>query len=233
MLIKNFLFKNPGIRFVALVLAVFVCDMISGKERTDWEKTFDINVEYFGVPQNIDVKSIRPDKVRVKVRATSQELSQVTEENFRIRIDLKDVTEGTHNFWTEYYLESPPKLKSKLEITSIQQKMIEITVKEFMTREVPVRVRYKGHLPNGILLLERRLVPEKVKILGYKSQIIDIQTVESLETVDLSDIESDTVITVHLKKEEGILKFEDKETVEVRITVNNTNKPKTGNAKQD
>ena len=218
--IKNFIFKNLGLRFVALVLAILVWAMISGRERTYSEKTVDVNVEYYGIRENIDVRSVRPDKVRVKIRATSQQLNKITPEDFRIRINLQDVSEGVHNYWTENYLQIP----EGIEIMSIQQKMIEVTVKEFMTREVLTRVRYKGKLKPGIRLVDRIVVPEKVKIFGYKSQIADLEEVEAAEWVDLSEIQESTVIKIPLKKQPEILKFEDTDVVEVRITVENLDK---------
>jgi YbbR domain-containing protein len=220
--IKNFIFKNLGLRFGALVLAVLVWAMIAGKERSYSEKTIDVNVEYYGIQEKIDVSSVRPDKVRLKVRATSQQLNKTTPEDFKIRINLQDVLEGTHNYWTENYLQFP----EGMEIMAIQQKMIEITVKEFMTREVPVRVYYKGKMKPGIRLVDRRLVPEKVKVFGYKSQIANLEEVEAAEWVDLSEIQENTVIKIPLKKEAEILKFEDTDTIEVHITVENMNKEK-------
>jgi YbbR domain-containing protein len=107
--------------------------------------------------------------------------------------------------------------------------MIEITVKEFATLELPVKVHYKGSMKPGIKLLERRVVPEKVKILGYKSQITNIHEVEAVDWVDLSVIEADTVIKIPLKKEDEILKFEDTDKVEVYITVENPRKEKVEN----
>ena len=229
MKIKNLIFKNLGLRFVALVLAVFVWAMISGKERTFSEKAFDVNVEYYGVQENIDVRSVRPDKVRIKVRATSQELNKVTDEDFKIRIDLKDVSEGIHNYWTENYLQMPG--PGDMEVTTIQQKMIEITVKEFMSREVAVRVRYKGRLKPGIRLLDRKIIPEKVRVFGYKSQVENLEEIEAADWVNLADIEDSTVINLSLKKDNEILKFEDTDFVQVQITVENLNKPKNADEK--
>jgi YbbR domain-containing protein len=228
MQIKNFIFKNLGLRFMALVLAVLVWAMIAGRERSYSEKTMDVNVEYYGIQENIDVRSVRPDKVRIKIRATSQDLNKITPEDFRIRINLQDVSEGIHNYWTENYLQFP----EGMEIMAIQQKMIEVTVKEFMTREVVARVRYKGKMKPGIRLVERRLVPEKVKIFGYKAQIADLEEVEAAEWVNLAEIRESTVIKIPLKKEAEILKFEDTDTIEVHITVENTNNPATKDDKK-
>ncbi|UCH98393.1 MAG: hypothetical protein JSV88_16545 [Candidatus Aminicenantes bacterium] len=225
MKIKNFILKNLGLRFMALGLAIFVWAMITGKERSYSEENMEVDVEYFGVQENIDVRSVRPDKVRIKVRATSQQLSKVTPADFKIRINLKDVAEGTHNYWTENYLQFP----EGTEIMAIHHKMIEIAVKEFSTREVPIKVFYRGPIKPGILIIDRRLVPDKVKIFGYKSQITAIERVEAAEWVNLSKIEESTVIKIPLKKEKEILKFEDTDTVEVHISVENKSKKESKN----
>jgi YbbR domain-containing protein len=225
---KNFILKNAGLRTVALLLAIFVWVMISGKERSYSNKTVDVNVEYYGIPENIDIRSVRPDSVRIKVRATSQELNKITDDDFKIRINLKDISEGSHNYWTENYLQFP----EGMEITSIQQKMIEITVKEFITREVPTRVRYRGRFKPGIRLIERHWQPEKVKVFGYKSQIENLQEIEAAEWINLSDIDRSTVIRLPLKREKEVLKFEGPDTVQVYITVENLNQPQKGSDKK-
>lgn len=220
--IRKMFLNNLGLKVTAMFLAILVWVMISGKERAYSEKSFIVNVEYINVGQHIDVRSVRPDKVRFTVRGTSKELENIAPEDFKILIDLKDVTEGTHLKFTENYLQSP----EGIEILAIHNRTVEITVREFMTREVPVRVRYKGRLPKGIRLLDRRPVPEKVKIFGYKSQVAGITTVEGTEFINLDEINENKSIRLPLKKVPEILRFADTDTVDVLVTVENLNKKK-------
>ncbi|MCP4229656.1 MAG: YbbR-like domain-containing protein [bacterium] len=104
--------------------------------------------------------------------------------------------------------------------------MIEITVREFMEKVVTVRVRYKGNMQKGLKLIDRRVVPDKVKIFGYKSQITTINMIEGAEAVNLSELTESTSVKILLKKEEGIVRFVDTDTVDVFINVKNTNKSK-------
>jgi YbbR domain-containing protein len=221
MSVKNFIFKNLGLRIVALFLAVFVWAMISGKERSQSTKTLDVNVEYYGVPPHIDIRGVNPDSVRVKVEGTSRELEKLAVEDIRIRLNLNIIKESTLiSLYTGDVLEYPEPIK----IISVHPKRIEITAVEMVTREVPIRVRYKGKLKPGIVLVERRLTPETAKILGYKSQIDDIKTVEAIDWVNLSEIEESQVIEIPLKKEKEILKFQGAGTVNVHITIENKKK---------
>lgn len=217
---KNILLKNPGLRLVALLLAILVWAMITGRERSYSERNIEINVEYFDVARNIAVRTVNPDKVRIRIRATSKELEKITPDDFKLRIDLKRISETTRvNIFTEDELEYP----EDIEIISIHPKMIEITATEMVTREVSVRVRYRGKLKPGIILKDRRVVPEKVQILGYKAQVEAIDMVEP--EVNLGEIEESGVIRLRLKKDKDIIKFVDTDIVEVHITVINKNKP--------
>ena len=227
---KNFIFNNLGLKLTALFLAAFLWAMISGKERSYSEKTWEVNVEYSGVAANIHIRSVNPDKVRVKVKGTSKELTKIKPEDFKLRVDLTRITESTRlNVFTEDVLAYP----EGMEIMSIHPKMIEITAEQLITRDVGVRVRYKGKMKPGVKLLGRRIVPEKVKIYGYKSQILSINEVEAEQIVNLPEIEETRVIKIPLKKVKEILRFEDADSVDVHVTVENRNKNKNGKSPEE
>jgi YbbR domain-containing protein len=221
--IKKIFTGNIGLKTMALFLAFFVWAMITGKERSYSEQTLDCSVEYFNVSKTIDVSSVNPDKALLTVRGTTKELAKLDSEDLKIKIDLKNVTEGTlHNYFTEDHIELP----EGIQLLEAQPKMITITVKEFISKEVPVRVRYRGKMKRGVRLIDRRVVPDKVRIFGYKSQLDTITTIEGAEYVNLSDIETSKSIKIPLKKEKEVLRFEDTDTVEVFIEVENLNKKK-------
>ena len=96
--------------------------------------------------------------------------------------------------------------------------MIAVTVKEFLWKEVAVRIRYKGRMKRGLKLI-RQVVPEKVMIYGYKSRIASIDTVYATESIDLSQVVESKTVKLPLQKREEILKFgETEEVCRQRIT---------------
>lgn len=217
--IKKLFLNNSGLKITALILAILVWAMISGKERTFLEKSLELEVENLNVPKMIDVRN-RPETIRIKIRGTSKEIGEITSEDFKLKIDMKDVNESTRfSVFTEDYLDYPKDVK----IVSIHPKMIEITAREFYYKDVPVRILYTGRLPKGISILERKIVPEKVRVFGYKSQIINLNTVFGAEKIDLSKITSDSTIKIPLNKGKEILRFDNFENVTVSITVKNLN----------
>ncbi|MCP4216770.1 MAG: hypothetical protein GY765_19120 [bacterium] len=217
----NFIFNNFGLKVTALLLALLVWGMIAGKARSYSERTLEVNVEYFNVGKNIDVRTVKPEKVRLKVTGTSKVLDKISPSDFNIKFDLKDVTEGTRlNYMTRDYLQTP----DGVTINDVHPRRIEIIVKKYLTKEVNVRVRYKGRLQRGIRLISRKVNPEKVRIMGYKSQIDSITMVEATEYVNLSEIMETKTFRIPLKKEQDILRFEDTDHVDVLVTVENINK---------
>ncbi len=218
--INKLIFNNLSLKLVALLIAISVWVLITGKQRTFLERSLDVNVEYYNISNNLDVRSVRPDRVRIVVKGPSKEITKLELSNLKLSVDLKGITEGTRmSLFTEDYLVLP----ENTEIVSVHPKMIEITIEEFMAREVPVRVLYKGRLKNGIKLIERTLNPEKVKIFGYKSKIINIDTVYALDSVNLGDIDKTTSFKLQLKKNEEIIRFEDRENVDLTVVVENKN----------
>lgn len=214
--IKKILFNNIGLKLTALFIALFVWIQITGKERLYVEKTLDIDVEYVNVSENIDVRLVRPEKVKIKVRGTSSEMKEILSENFKVRIDLRGIRESMRlNVFTEDYLITPEDTR----VVSIHPKMIEMKVEEFMTREVPVKVQFVGNYSKNIKVKEVRIRPQRVKIFGFKSRIQSINIISTLEPVDRSKITETITLTLDLKKREEILRFEDVKSVEVTIVV--------------
>lgn len=216
---------NLGLKAFALFMAIFVWALITGKERSYAEKNLECRVEYVNVAKNIDVSNIKPEKVQLSLKGTSNELARISPEDFKIIIDLKDITEGTRiNYFTEDYIQFPKGIQG-IQILATQPRMIEITTKEFITKEADVRIRYKGKMPNGIRLIDRRVVPEKIKISGYKPDIESINFIDGVEYVNLSDIKESKTVKLFLKKEKEILRM-DTDEVEIFIEVEDINRKK-------
>jgi len=213
--LRNLIFNNLGLKAGALVLAVLVWAIISGRERTFSEKTLKIPVEVTHVSENVEVVNLRPEEVTVSLKGPSKFVAAVSAESNPIKIDLKSIKESSKlNYFAEDYLEIP----KEVQLVSIHPKMIEVYVEEFATREVPVKVRFRGRLPVQLRLRLAKVVPEQVTIMGYKSQINDIDVVLT-EEVDLGTVTHSEIRRIGLKQTRDILKFRDYRDVELQLEV--------------
>lgn len=217
---RKLISNNFSLKITALLIALFVWIMISGRERAYSEKTMEVNVEYINTSETINVRYVNPEKVRIKIKGTSKEIQSITPENVKLKIDLEGTRSSAKlNRFAMDYLEYP----ESLQIESIYPQWIELTIEEFDSKMVNVKVDYTQKLKPGLRLLDRTIFPEKVKIFGYKSQISRIQTVKAAETIDLSLISSSQSFSLKLEKAEEILRFEDTDTIKVNIVVENKN----------
>ena len=169
--IKNLFLENLGLKMTALVLAVLVWAAVTGRERADSEKTLRVPVELTNVSESIEVRSVKPEEVSLSLHGASQIINGISQQNLKIRIDLKDtVKSGRINFYAEDHLKIP----EGIHILSVHPKMIEINVEEFVIREIPVKIHFIGRLKSGLTLKEARVNPEKVTVIGFRPQITEI-----------------------------------------------------------
>ncbi|MFH2108358.1 MAG: CdaR family protein [Chrysiogenia bacterium] len=213
--IKNLFLNNLGLKTSALVLAVLVWASISGQEKTFSEKTLKVPIEVFNVSAKMEVVSLRPEEVTVSLKGASKFVAAATTKIIPIKIDLKNINESSKlNYFAEDYLEIP----TGVQLISIHPKMIEVYVEEFATREVPVRIRFRGRLKLPLILKEARVIPDRVTVMGYKSQISNIDVVLT-EEVDLSEIGASLTRRIALKQTRDILKFRDHRDVELQLEI--------------
>jgi YbbR domain-containing protein len=213
--LKKILRNNLGLKAGALLLAVFVWAMISGREKTYSERTLKVPIEIAHVSPNLEVVNLQPEEARVTLKGSANVLARILPERMAIKIDLQNVRESSKlNFFAEDFLEAP----RDVQVIAIHPKMIEVFVEEFAAKELPVRVRFRGQLREPLKLKEARVVPDRVTIIGYKSQLGNIGVVYT-EEVDLGEIEASQKRAVALKQTRTILKFRDRRDVELLLEI--------------
>jgi YbbR domain-containing protein len=213
--LKKLFLNNWGLKTSALLLAVLVWAIISGQEKSYSEKTLKIPIEIINVSPNLEVVNLQPEEARVSLKGTANLISEIRPENMAIKIDLKNINESSKlNYFAEDYLEIP----QGIQIISLHPKMIEVHVEEFDTKELPVKIRFRGQLKETLRLKEAKVIPDRVTIIGYKSQLSNI-TVVMTEEVNLDEIGESQTRKVALKQTRNILKFRDRRDVDLLLEI--------------
>ena len=213
--LKKLFLNNWGLKTSALLLAVLVWAIISGQEKTYSEKTLKIPIEIINVSPNLEVVNLQPEEARISLKGSANLILKIRPESLAIKIDLKNITESSKlNYFAEDYLEIP----QGIQIISLHPKMIEVYVEEFDAKEVPVKIRFRGQLKESLKLKEAKVIPDRVTIIGYKSQLGNI-TVVLTEEVNLDEIEASQKRKVALKQTRNILKFRDHRDVELVLEI--------------
>jgi len=218
--IKRLVLNNFGLKAIALFLAIFVWILIVGKERAFSEKSFEVNVDYINKHDNIEIKNIYPESVRVEVTGNRRVIGDLTSESFHIEVDLENISKSSRiNRWVRDYLQYP----EEIEILSVRPRTIEIVTEELVTKEVDVQVRLSGKLGKGLKLLSLTVDPPRVRIRGYKDRIDDIQKIYTKGVIDLSQVKNSYQETMMLDKQEHIIKIEDTSDVQVTLEIEDRN----------
>jgi len=213
--LKKLFLNNWGLKTSALLLAVLIWAIISGQEKTFSEKTLKIPIEIINVSPNLEVVNLQPEEARVALKGSANLIAKIHPENMAIKIDLKNIKESSKlNYFAEDYLEIP----KGIQLISIHPKMIEVYVEEFDTKELPVKIRFRGQLKETLKLKEAKVIPDRVTIIGYKSQL-DSLTVVMTEEVNLDEIGASQKRKVALKQTRNILKFLDRRDVDLVLEI--------------
>lgn len=213
--LKKLFLNNLGLKTSALLLAVLIWAIISGQEKTYSEKTLKIPIEIINISPNLEVVSLQPEEARISLQGSANLIAKIRPENIAVKIDLKNISESSKlNYFVEDYLEIP----QGIQIISLHPKMIEIFVEEFDTKELPVKIRFRGQLKETLKLKEAKVIPDRVTIIGYKSQLGNI-TVVLTEEVNLDEIGASQKRKVALKQTRNILKFRDRRDVDLVLEI--------------
>jgi len=226
--IKNYFLKDVSLKIFSLILAIAVWAMITGKARSNIEKFVNIDVEFVNVLKNVNIYS-NPDKVRIKLRGTANDIKLISENDFAVEIDLANVRDGVRNYYTRDFL----KTDKTSYIESVHPTMIEVNVREIIRKTIPLKLKFvktvngkkkfyrQGRL--GEIGYSYQLTPERVVVEGYKSVINNLSHIPAGDTVSL-DFEKDIAKKLIIKKPNEVLKILGSKEVELIVRKINTKK---------
>lgn len=220
--LKDRLLRNWALKLTALVLALVVWALLAGRERAFAERTMKVPIEVAGISSSLEVQAIRPEQVQLTIRGPALQLSELNADSLKVRVDLSAISEGQRlNIFVEDYLRLP----QGFTMTTLHPRMVEIQLEEFATKELPVRVKLTGRLPAGLRLVETHVVPDRVSVFGYKSQLARVETVATVE-IPLHEWTATATRRFSLQPGREILKFRDRGEVDVTLTLSGENTEK-------
>jgi YbbR domain-containing protein len=120
-----------------------------------------------------------------------------------VRLDLSNAVIGKNIFTiTRENISLPPGIFLNKVVPSV----VEVTLDKTITKELPVQVDWVGKLPEGIILSQVKIDPDKVKVIGGKRILENISTLYT-EKVPLDNIRQTGTTTVSLALNPASLKI--------------------------
>jgi YbbR domain-containing protein len=168
--------SNPGLKIIALLLAVCTWVFVKGIT-SDWRT---IN----GVPLEVRVKpgltALRTSvsTVNVTVRGTREDVRQVSRQDLSAVVDLTG--EPQRGLIAVALTPRDVRHSRRVQVTQIEPSEVTINVDEMIDRELPVQPQFTGELPPGLAIERVVTKPDQVEVKGPKTVLSKLSGIATL-----------------------------------------------------
>lgn len=177
--------RNPGLKLVSLVMAVFLWYSITKTER-DAERIIEVPISLRRVPETLTVVNQAVKPVTVTLRGPRTILDNVDERRERVQIGLANLMLGDNRIeLTENMLN--PDLPRSLKVVRFDPQSVTIQADRRLMRRVPVKPDLAGSPALGYTVAESTVTPEMVEVTGPARLLEELKQVRT-ESVDLRGV---------------------------------------------
>lgn len=175
-----------------------------------------VPVFYKNLPRDLEIGSEVPDRVHLEIRGPAGKLRPNELADTAVLVDLSPVqTAGERTFTvTEGSINLPMGVMLLRAVPS----QLRLRFERMQSKEVPVQVRSGSPPPAGYEVVEEKLTPTKVRILGPESRVQQVETAQT-DPIDLHSIVGKAEFRVHAYVADPQVRFEGSPMVKVNVTV--------------
>ena len=208
------LFRNAGLKTLALVIAVALWVLVAGEEES--VKVFTVPVD-FSVAKDGVLSPDTPGTVQVRLRGSESTLRRITGEDLSLPLDLTSIKPGRRGE-RPLLARQVRGVPSGAAVESVVPDRLNILVERRITRSIPVAVALLGSPPPGHRLVGTRVEPEQVTVAGPESLLAQMR-VAPTEPISLRDERATFTTTTPIGIEDPRIELLEPHTVTVRIEI--------------
>ena len=166
---------NFVLKMLALGLSLGLWLIVTAQRREQLsEQAFRLPLIFTAMPESLIVTSSTeelPEAVNVRLRGPESRLEAFFARNRSVQLDLSDAQPGEFD---EPVTANDIEVPNGVRIISIDPPRVTLNIERRQERQVPVRPFLAGDLPNGFLLGDTTVNPDRVRISGPESVVADI-----------------------------------------------------------
>jgi uncharacterized protein (TIGR00159 family) len=200
---------------IAAIISVFFITGIwfSFSKGLDTLITLEIPVEYTNRNPSFEIVDASVNAVRLHLGGSGALIKSVQPEQIQVKLDLSKAVVGKNIFSiTQDNITLPPGIFLRKVIPSV----IEVTLDETIKKVIPLQVDWVGELPEGLILSEVEIDPDKIEVIGGKRILQNISTLYT-EKVPLDNLRGTGTILANLALTPAALKIASGSKDKVRI----------------
>jgi diadenylate cyclase len=179
--------------------------------------SLDIPVDYTNRPAGTEIVDTSVKSVSLVLSGSGALVKSVTPDQVNVRLDISNAVIGQNAFTiTPENISLPPGIV----VREVTPSIIDIVIDETTKKKLPVQVDWVGKLSPELIMLNCKIDPEKVEIMGGKRIVEKITTIYT-EKVPLDNLSGKGEITAKLVLNPAVLKVapgsKDKVTIQYII----------------
>jgi YbbR domain-containing protein len=218
----KFIFGNLGWKLLSLLIAVAL--WIAVAREPELATSIAVPIEFRSIPDDLDIGSNLPDRVRLEIRGSSGRLSRDNLADLAVIVDLSDARPGERTYNIRA---SNMNLPSGVSFYRAMPSQITLRFDKLLTKEVEIVLApYSKGPPEGYRVRSYTLVPAKTVIRGPDQRVKNITRV-TLDPVDLSGVIGQAEFQTHVNLGDPLLRLEAQSTVKLKVTVEKTSQKET------
>jgi YbbR domain-containing protein len=213
----KFITGNLGWKLLALLIAVAL--WIAVARQPELATSIAVPLEFKNIPEDLDIGSNLPDRVRLELRGPSGRLSRDNLTDLAVILDLADAGPGERTYNIHPY---NMKLPAGVSFYRALPSQVTLRFDKLATREVEIVLApYTKGPPDGYRVRGYTLEPSKTRIRGPEQRLKSISRV-TLDPVDLSGVISQAEFHTHVNIGDPQVRLEVPTTVRLKVTLERT-----------
>ena len=165
--------------------------------------TLEVPVEYMNRDPAKEIVTASVNTVNLNLAGSGSLLRSIQPEQARVTIDLAKAVMGKNSFTiTRENIQFPPGVILK----EVRPPVIDVTLDVLTNRVLPIQVDWVGRLPEHLILVEARLDPETITLIGGKRILENISTIYT-EKIPLDNMNGSGKTTAKLALSPASLKI--------------------------
>ncbi|HYP25800.1 MAG TPA: CdaR family protein [Blastocatellia bacterium] len=214
---KDYALENTGLKVLAILITAVLWWSVASRPVSQIA-IHNVPIELRNLPDSLVITLSNDTTLAAKVnlRGPRDVLDSLRSGDLALIGDLSGVDAGVR---VVFLALDKTRLPASVEERGIEPRSIRVTVERVVEREVVIKPRFEGSLPEGYELLGWHITPSSVRIEGAASAVNSIEGV-STETVSLSDKTATFSEEVAIDMGSPNINLEDERTRTVMLTVN-------------
>lgn len=209
-LLRQLFTQNIGLKIISLFLAFAFWRMITSENIS--EIGYLVPLELRNIPEGVEIVGDVVNSVNLRIRATSRLIKGLNNTDLVASVDLSHSVPGEHTY---PLANANVQVPLGVEVVRVLPTHIKLRLEKTLGRSVPVKVRWRGSLPNGTDFSELAPVPSQIHIEGPESRVSEVTQLLT-DVVDLGEVNPTQPFLVNISIDDPTIRLS-REKVSVHV----------------